>query len=326
MSQTMSDDTFRMSLQYLRINDMLPLRQSDKIAKALVDDEIMRRHSRLFGPTDKAITSKIKDLSLAEIDAELRPFDPIFLRGASNYGLANLLGARIPPSSDTQLPQDGQQRETKVCMQQVRRVTPIFDMKVFQGLTRYRDLLIHRFPKYKEGILSGYYKYIRALDERWSDTVASPVPALLTSSEALKYLNMPTDTSLLQYVLSKCADPREGFKNAIIDRIARLQPFNEVPDAWEYGFSGDGTYEDADFRHSIRLRISQLLISPENKLTLQKYFRHRCQQIGLDPDGTFGPEWRAIIAEGNARDAAVLDYMNTHGIRTFAEAYRQLYG
>ena len=68
-------------LAALPLRDVINQRLVDRAHKVLADDEINRRHRKVFGPTDKTMEYKIRDLRLQElIDTKLRPDELMQMR------------------------------------------------------------------------------------------------------------------------------------------------------------------------------------------------------------------------------------------------------
>lgn len=270
---TMGSDTLTITLKSLPLSDLLPMRLVNKSTRDVVDAEIVRRHKAMFGPTDKAIGLRIKDLNLESINKKLRPLEPALYSGAQAYGLAAWFGA--------------DREDTNMCVQ---ALTPGFTLfmssEMFEGLQRFRDYLLQRFPQYRDSILVGYYNHLDDMRDYWNnDDEDVPILETLATPEAVRYLAMPMDDSLLQHLLSFCRSPQKGLKpDNIIHRISWLREAYVTP---EYGLD---VLLDADGRQNIRKRIRELPLSKAEKDVLKQYFKYHCQRAGLDPMGSWGRE------------------------------------
>lgn len=82
----------------MSIQQLLDLRLTSHSNRAVADFQINKRHLELFGPTQKSITNKIKDLTLKLVFTKLRTCrlgDTKLAKDILTYGLGSVLGTDI---------------------------------------------------------------------------------------------------------------------------------------------------------------------------------------------------------------------------------------
>lgn len=281
--ETMGRDTTDIALTSLSLEDLLSMRLVNKSTKDLVDEEITRRHMKEFGPADKAIGLRIKDLKLSNLSRKLQPFEHGFIRAACTYGLASWFGV-------------DRHNRNKCVTHLGSRPRRFLDFIILQGLRTYRDHLIQLFPQYTDAILSGYYYHLREQQQNWQD--GAPQHSLidqLESVEGQRYLAMPIDRSFLRHLVKMCPTQANGFApDGLFQQIVNLRVMTRADVSMEYGTD---YAMDADGRIKIRDDIRRSKLDSAYKALLKRYYEYRCQQLGLNPMGIWGEENPEIIAQ-----------------------------
>ena len=251
----MSDMPVQMSeriFENMSLKEMLPMRATSKHNKAVIDGIITRRHTAMFGATDKPIASKIRDLILMPVLHKIQYEPRIYHEGDPDYGYELLLGNRTMAEIRPDLPNlDTYKVERPIhgnfdYMQQIGHDQTLI---IKNMLLQDKDAILHKYPQYKELILTNFYTFLSRLPP-------AVVGDLRNTPEYVQYTSNPPDVRAMQ---------REA-----TEHIARtVYEYNGLP--------------RGDYYNYFRVRRG-IAMDFTAYFTLPKFVKHLKGHIDLEPD------------------------------------------
>lgn len=283
-------------------NELLNVRTTNVENRAIVDRIIVKRHTGLFGPTNKSIQLKIKDLVLGEIFAKMKGPLPHLkdLKTLNNYGL--LL-----------LDHDHERRNIRyLSYRAIHQIEswflpdqPVLPNKltkivkrVIQSMIKQRNRLTKVFPKLKETFYIAYCRSVKMLlikykftydtirdeevDEEVHEEVDEEIVKLkndLTSDEFESYASQPSqDKNLMAFLQNQIGLPQNLRSMSVLKHLI-TDGFTNDPYDFHPNDNVVTVYKIKYYYDSIRKHMENPRLTDADRSVIKEYVRYNINPL-----------------------------------------------